>query len=53
MILDASFDSDLQAHVDQAISYGVERCVPLFDNTPIQPCKPRDHSPCCVRYPVR
>ncbi|UVJ45954.1 DUF4123 domain-containing protein [Pseudomonas sp. LS1212] len=34
VILDASFDPDLQAHVDQVISYGAERCVPLFDSTP-------------------
>ncbi|NBF10906.1 DUF4123 domain-containing protein [Pseudomonas sp. Fl4BN1] len=33
-ILDASFDPDLQDHVDQAIGYGAERCIPLFDNTP-------------------
>lgn len=34
VILDASFDPDLQTHVDQAIAYGAERCIPLFDNTP-------------------
>jgi Domain of unknown function (DUF4123) len=34
VILDGSFDPDLQDHVDQAIGYGVERCIPLFDNTP-------------------
>lgn len=34
VILDASFDPDLPAYLDQAIGYGVERCIPLFDDTP-------------------
>jgi hypothetical protein len=34
VILDGSFDPDLQAHVDLTINYGAERCVPLFENTP-------------------
>ena len=34
MILDASFDSALQEHVEQGMGYGLERCIPLFDNTP-------------------
>ncbi|TDF82477.1 DUF4123 domain-containing protein [Pseudomonas sp. H9] len=34
VILDASFDPDMQARIEQAISFGVERCVPLLDNTP-------------------
>lgn len=34
VILDASFDADLQARVDQAIAFGAERCIPLFDDTP-------------------
>ncbi|HDS1735285.1 DUF4123 domain-containing protein [Pseudomonas sp. BP8] len=34
VILDASFAPHLQTSVDQAISYGAERCVSLFENTP-------------------
>lgn len=34
VILDASFDPDLPAYVDQVIGYGVERCIPLFNDTP-------------------
>ena len=34
IILDASFDPDLPAYVDQVIGEGVERCMPLFDDTP-------------------
>lgn len=34
IILDASFDPDLHAQLDQATAYGAERYSPLFDNTP-------------------
>ena len=34
VILDASFDPALQKHVERAMGYGLERCVPLFDCTP-------------------
>ncbi len=34
VILDASFDPQLLAHADQAIGYGFQRYVPLFDETP-------------------
>jgi hypothetical protein len=34
VILDASFDPDLPAYVAQFTAYGVERCIPLFDETP-------------------
>ncbi|VVP61802.1 hypothetical protein PS870_06445 [Pseudomonas fluorescens] len=34
VILDASFDPQLQAHVEQIIDHGVGRCIPLFDDTP-------------------
>ncbi|MDD2050614.1 DUF4123 domain-containing protein [Pseudomonas putida] len=34
VIVDAGVDPDLQAHLEQAMSDGTQRCVPLFDNTP-------------------
>ena len=34
VILDASFDPQLSANADQANDYGVQRCTPLFDETP-------------------
>ena len=34
VILDASFDPQLTAHVDQVTDYGAQRCIPLFDYTP-------------------
>ncbi len=43
VILDGSFDPDLQTHADQAIRSGAERCIPLLDGTPyaaLQPAGP-------------
>lgn len=34
VIVDASFDTEVPAQVERHMSYGVERCVPLFDTTP-------------------
>ncbi|MFQ6572211.1 DUF4123 domain-containing protein [Pseudomonas sp. UM16] len=34
VVLDASFDSNLQIHIEQAENHAAQCCIPLFDNTP-------------------